>query len=97
MSMFAVMCYFLLLFHARLSKQHTPYLTDKAEHTVFYKINKNGYIKIRKMIIIYNHNVAFQDSADREADIDREINRARSKIVNPQHFSTLTFHSFTAD
>jgi len=49
------------------------------------------------MIIIYNHNVAFQDSADREADIDREINRARSKIVNPQHISTLTFHSFTAD
>ena len=48
MSMLAVMCYFLLLFHARLSKQHTPYLTDKAEHTVFYKINKNGYIKIRK-------------------------------------------------
>ena len=39
----------------------------------------------------YSHNVAFQDTVQSTA------NRARSKIVNHQHMSTFTFHSFTAD
>lgn len=30
------------------------YLTNKGEHAVLYKINKNVYIKASKIIIIYS-------------------------------------------
>ena len=31
-----------------------PYLTDKGEHTALYKISKNVYIKILKIIIVWS-------------------------------------------
>ena len=34
------------------------YLTSKGEHTVLYKINKNGYTKTSKIIIIVNNIVS---------------------------------------